>query len=94
MFIRFLLHIRPHEAFVYGRRDAGTTNCFNDSSLAYGDVEYKADGYDDVLVKEISETTDFITERTIEASKESDNQEIQATIAGKLLDVYSPLYPR
>lgn len=68
----------------FSSRDAGTTNCQNISTYRYGDVQYKADIFNEDVVKEISETTDFVSEISVETNAASDNIEIQEQLAGKL----------
>lgn len=64
---------------------AGTTSCHNVSSLRYGDVQGKADRFNEDVVEEISETTDFIAESSVETNIVSSNQEVQSQLAGILV---------
>ena len=64
---------------------AGTTSCFNDLFNAYGDVQGAADLFNAPPRTEYAETTDRVTEYTINTNNANkSNVEIDTTLAGYL----------
>ena len=63
---------------------SGTTNCFNDLYQVYGDVQGKADRFDEPAPIEFSETTDILTEYVVHTNVASDNFETDTSLAGYL----------
>lgn len=66
------------------RRDAGTTSCTDTYANSYGDVQGKADRFDENTVTERSENTDLITQSTMETNLQIYNAEIARDQAGFL----------
>lgn len=64
--------------------DAGTTSCFDDKERDYGDVQGKADRFNENVIKERGETTDLISESSVETNLEIYNAEIERLQAGFL----------
>lgn len=79
IFLPFLGH-----RLLFFVRIAGTTNCYNYTSNNYGDVQGKADIFNENVVNEISENTQVITESMVETNIEIYNQEITSSLAGFL----------
>lgn len=63
---------------------AGTTSCFNFSVDAYGDVQGKADQFNEAVAAQIGESTVLVSDSSVETNVESSNLETQTTLAGFL----------
>lgn len=63
---------------------AGTTSCRDNELLKYGDVQGKADQFNENVVKEIGETTDEVSTSSVETHQQIYNAEIEASQAGFL----------
>jgi len=64
--------------------DAGTTDCNLSPDHAYGDVQGKADLFNENALSEIAETTDSVSESEVETNKQQYNDEILTRQAGFL----------
>ena len=64
--------------------DAGTTVCSFEADNAYGDVQGRADQFNENVINELSETTDATSESSVETNKQEYNEEIMTKQAGFL----------
>ena len=64
--------------------DAGTTDCNLSPDHAYGYVQGRADLFNENVIPESAETTDSVSESTVETNKQEFNQEILTKQAGFL----------
>jgi len=64
--------------------DAGTTSCTSDLLLDYGDVQNKADRFNQDVIVQRGEDTDLTFETSIETNKDIYNAEIDQYISGFL----------
>ncbi len=70
--------------YIYLSSDAGTTSCWDDPVNRYGDVQGKADRFNENVIKERGETTDLISESSVETNMQRYNEEIERSQAGFL----------